>query len=251
MKPVIPTENRYHLIDVLRGAAIVSMIVYHFCYDYFVVCGVDPEFDRQTPIILWEQSICFLFIIVSGISLNFSRHPYRRGIIINLCGFAITAATVVFIPSQQIWFGVLNLIGCAMLIAAALRKLFDRIHPAAGMLLSMTAFALTYGVPMRYLGFFSIPFATLPNAMFSCKYLAFLGLPSDDFFSADFFPLIPWLFLFFFGVFLWRYIALRGRDGVFRFDVPALSFFGRHSLIIYLIHQPILYVFCALICGRF
>lgn len=251
MKPVKPTENRYCLIDVIRGAAIISMIVYHIFYDVFVVFGVDAEFYLLPPIILWERSICFTFIIVSGISLNFSRRPYRRGIIVNLCGFAVTAATVIFFPSQQVWFGVLNLIGCGMLIAAALRKLIDRIHPAAGMTLSMLAFALTFGVPGRYLGFFSIPFVSLPNALYFCKYLAFIGFPSDDFYSADYFPLIPWLFLFIFGCFLWRYITLRGHDGVFRFNIPAISLIGRHSLIIYLVHQPIIYALCALIFGHF
>ncbi|MBR1533979.1 MAG: DUF1624 domain-containing protein [Ruminococcus sp.] len=242
-------SNRYNLIDVIRALSIISMVVYHLCYDIFIVYERDPAFDQYPLVILWERSICFSFIIVSGISLNFSRHAYRRGIIVNLCGFAVTAVTLIFLPSQQIWFGVLNLIGCAMFITQALRKLFDRIHPAVGMTLSMAAFALTYNVPFRYLGFFSIPFADLPPALYSCPCLAFLGFPAEGFYSADYFPLIPWLFLFIFGYFLWRYISLRGRDGFFRFNIPVLSFIGRHSLVIYMAHQLILYGICLLIFG--
>lgn len=251
MKPTDSASNRYNLIDVIRALAIISMVAYHLCYDIFVVFGVDTGFDQQPLVILWERTICFSFIIVSGVALNFSRHPYRRGIIVNLCGIAVTVTTLLFQPSQQVWFGILNLIGCGMLITAALRKLFDRLHPAVGMTLSMAAFALTYGLPSRYIGFFSIPFTDLPPALYFSKYLAPLGLMSDDFFSADYFPLIPWLFLFIFGYFLWRYITLRGYVKLFYFNIPALSFIGRHSLIIYMAHQPIIYAICALIFGRF
>lgn len=242
-------SDRYNMIDVIRALSIISMVIYHLCYDIFIVYEIDPAFDQYPLVVLWERSICFSFIIVSGISLNFSRHPYRRGLIVNLCGLVITAITLIFLPSQQIWFGILNLIGCAMLITGALRKLFDHLHPAVGMTLSMLLFALTYNVPFGTLGFFSIPFAELPPALYSCPCLAFLSFPAEGFYSADYFPLIPWLFLFIFGYFLWRYIALRGRDGFFRFNIPVLSFIGRHSLIIYMAHQLVLYGICLLIFG--
>lgn len=251
MKTKKLSSDRYNFIDVIRAAAIISMIAYHLCYDIFIVFGVDPVFYRKPLVVLWENSISFTFIIVSGMSLHFSRHPYKRGIIVNLCGFAVTVVSVLLIPSEQIWFGVLNLIGCGMMITYALRDLFDKVPPAAGMAVSMTLFALTYGVPLRYIGFFSIPFTGLPESLYGFKYTAFLGFPSSGFFSADYFPLIPWLFLYFFGWFLWRLIEESGKDGLFRRDVPALSFVGRHSLLIYLIHQPVLYGVCAAVFGHF
>ena len=103
----------------------------------------------------------------------------------------------------------------------------------------------------RYIGVFSLRLIELPAFLYGSKYLSFIGFMSDGFFSADFFPLIPWLFLFLFGYYLWRWIRLRGWDPLFRFNIPALSFIGRHSLVIYLIHQPLLYVLCALIFGHF
>lgn len=244
-------SDRYNLIDVIRALAILSMIVYHLCYDIFVAYEIDAVWYTYPAVILWERSISFSFVIVSGIALNFSRHPYKRGVILNLLGFLITIVSVLIMPSQQIWFGVLNLLGCAMMITHALRSLFDRIPPLAGMASSVLLFAVTFNIPKGSVGFFSLPAFALPDGLYSCKYLAFLGFPSRDFFSADYFPLIPWLFLFIFGYFLWRFIKERGRDGVFRYDVPALSFIGRHSLIIYLIHQPLLYAVCALVFGHF
>jgi uncharacterized membrane protein len=163
----------------------------------------------------------------------------------------VTVISLLFIPSQQIWFGVLNLIGCAMIITRALQTIFARIPPLAGMTVSFLIFALTYGVPKHFLGFFSIRLLELPKALYGCKYLAFLGFPAKGFYSADYFPLLPWLFLFFFGYFLWRTVKACGRDGIFRTDIPALSFIGRHSLLIYLAHQPLLYLICAAIFGHF
>ena len=243
MKTKTISSARYNLIDVIRAVAIISMIAYHLCYDIFVVFEVDPSFDKYPLILLWERSICFTFIIISGVSLNFSRHPFKRGIIVNLCGFAVTAVTLLFMPSQQIWFGILNLIGCGMLLTAALRRWLDRLHPVLGMTLSLTLYALTAGVPYRYIGFFSLRLVELPAFLYGSKYLSFIGFMSDDFFYADFFPLIPWLFLFLFGnVQTLRNVVI---------NIPALSFIGRHSLVIYLVHQPLLYTLCALIFGHF
>lgn len=251
MKPKTISTDRYNLIDAIRAAAIISMIAYHLCYDIFVVYGVDPSFYRYPLVILWERSICCTFIIISGISLNFSHHGYRRGIIVNLCGLIVTAVTLIFMPSEQIWFGVLNLIGCAMLLTYALRKPLSRLNAAAGMTVSLALFAFTYGVPSQWLGFFSIRLIPLPDGLYFSKYLAFLGFPSKDFFSADYFPLIPWVFLFVFGYFLWRCIKERNWDGVFRYNIPALSLIGRHSLLIYMTHQVVLYALCAAVFGHF
>ncbi len=251
MKTKTLSSDRYNFIDVIRAAAIISMVVYHLCYDIFVVYELDAGFYRYPLVVIWERSICFTFIIVSGISLHFSRRAYRRGIIINLCGFAVTIISVCFIPSQQIWFGVLNLIGCAMMITHALRDLLDRPLPAVGMAASIALFALTYGIPDGYIGLFSLRLFDLPALLYGCKYLAFLGFPSKDFYSADYFPLLPWLFLYLFGYFLWRYVRARGWDGLFRRDLPALSFIGRHSLVIYMVHQPLLYLLCAAVFGHF
>ena len=251
MKTKTSTPDRYNLIDVIRAAAIISMIAYHLCYDIFIVFHADPSLEEQPLFCLWERSISFTFIIISGICVHFSRNVCKRGVIVLLCGFAVTAVTVLFVPTEQIWFGILNMIGCAMLITRALQRILDRLSPAVGMAVSLSLFALTYGIPFRYLGFFSIRFAEAPAFLYSCRYLAFLGFPSEGFFSADFFPLIPWMFLFIFGYCLWRYLVLRGRDRLFYRDVPMLSFIGRHSLIIYLLHQPVLYLICALISGRF
>lgn len=245
------TENnapvRYSLIDAVRAVALLNMIAFHLCYNIFVVFGLWPRFYLATPVVIWERFICCTFIIVSGMSLNFSRHGWRRGIIVNLCGFAVTAVTVLFMPDQAIWFGVLNFLGCAMLITFALRRELSRMRPAVGVIVFFILFMLCYGLPRGFIGLFGYPLYYLPETLYQYRWFAFLGFPPSDFISADYFPLLQWIFLYLFGYQLWRLIAARGYDRFFCRRVPVLDPIGRHSLLIYMAHQPVLYGLCCLI----
>ena len=239
--------QRYHLLDAIRAIALINMLAYHLCYDIFCVFGVWYDFYLSTPIIIWEHFICCTFIIISGMSMNFSRHGYRRGIIVNLCGFAVTVATVLITPGQAVWFGVLNFLGCAMMITFALRRELNRIRPIVGMTVFFVLFMLFYGIPKGYLGLFSYPLIQLPDALYQYRWLAFLGFPCEGFFSSDYFPLLQWIFLYFFGYQLWRFLAEKHFDRFFTGKIPVLDWIGRHSLLIYMVHQPVLYAVCYLI----
>ena len=240
-------KQRYSLLDAIRGLAVINMIAFHLLYDIFCVFGVWPGFPLSSPVVIWERFICCTFIIVSGIAINFSRHGYRRGIIVSLCGIVITVITLIFMPEESIFYGVLTFIGAAMLVTFALRNLLGKIKPIIGAVVFFVLFALSYGIPSRYIGFFSIPTITLPNTMYQYRWLAFFGFPDGGFCSSDYFPFIPWIFLFIFGFYLWRVFEQRGWDRFFTKKIPVLDFIGRHSLIIYMIHQPILYGICYII----
>ena len=236
--------KRYGVIDALRGLAVLSMVGFHLCYDILCVFGGSIEFFISLPGVLWARATCCTFIVVSGMSMNFTRRGYKRGLALNLLGLVVTAATVIFIPSQAIWFGVLNLLGCSMLIACALRNALDRVSPVAGMAVSLPLFAVLYGLPRGYLGLPGLSLIRLPDQLYRFRPLTVIGLPDKDFVSADYFPILPWIFLFLFGYFLWRSIARRGYDRFFDPKIPALGFIGRHSLLIYMLHQPVLYGIC-------
>ena len=240
-------SNRYQLIDAFRGFALVNMVIYHFCYDIFAAYGLDPEWFTYPWVIVWERFICVSFILSAGRSLHFSYQPIRRGLIINLCGLLITLVTALVMPEQAVWFGVLNLIGCAMLIAALLRKLLDKINPFFGAALSLMLFAVFYGVPERYIGFFNIKLLRVPDFFYQFKYAAFLGFPDEGFRSSDYFPIITWIFIFLLGYFLWGIVKRYKKEELFRRGFAPLNFLGRHALIIYLIPQPLLMGICFLI----
>ncbi len=232
---------RYYLIDSLRGFALINMLAFHLLYDIFVIFGHEGGWFFQPLAVVWERFICVSFIVISGISFNFSSSAYRRGIILNLFGFLISAVTLIAIPGQAVRFGILNLLGCSMLILQPLRSYIEKIPPLLGGVVSLAAFALTYGVPSRFIGFFGLRLASLPDLLYGCEWLSFLGFKSENFFSTDYFPLIPWTFLFAAGYFLWRFIENRNLTSVFRFKIPVLDVIGRYSLWIYLAHQPLFF----------
>ncbi len=244
-------RGRYSLIDALRGLALLNMLAFHFLYDVFVVYGGSFEWTQLPWVIVWERYICFSFILISGVSLNFSNHAIKRGLIVNACGLLITLVTAIAVPSQIIIFGILNLIGCAMLLDRPLKKLAEKLDPLLGASVSLALFAFFYGLPMRYVGFFGIPLIRLPDALYCFPPLAVIGLPDKGFFSTDYFPLVPWLFLFVCGFFIWRCIVKAGAEQFFGRRVPVLDFIGKYTLWIYMIHQPVLMGICFLIFGRF
>ena len=243
------TPRRYHTIDAIRAVAVISMVLYHLFYDIFCLFGGHPEYCRLTPIYLWERSICTTFIVISGISLNFSRHGYRRGLIVAGCAMVVTLVTYLMFPAEAIWFGVLHLLGFSMLLTTALKPLLNKLKPIVGMIVFFLLFMLCYGIPDRHIGLFSYPLIHLPAALYQYKWLSVVGFLSSDYYSMDYFPILPWVFLFLFGYFLWRFITEKELDKYFYKKIPVLDFIGRHSLLIYMLHQPILYGICYLIMG--
>lgn len=231
---------RYHLIDALRGFALVNMVAFHLMYDIFNIFSAETGWNSEPLTIIWERFICCSFIILSGVSFNFSHHPFKKGIILNACGFLITIVTVLFIPSQAVRFGILNFLGCAMMLSYPLKAYLENIKPAVGAVFSLLLFALLYGIPEGYVGFFGLELFKLPEFLYGIKALAFIGFPSIDFHSTDYFPIIPWIFLFLAGYFAWRVIKNRNADRFFRRKIPFFDFIGRHTLIIYILHQPII-----------
>lgn len=239
-KALLKENKRYYLLDSLRGISIISMIAFHLCYDLFMIYGINTNWYFYPVTAVWERSICVVFILVSGMCLNFSENGIKRGILLNLAGFAVTCVTVIAEPNQAVWFGVLNLIGCSMMIVFILSESLKRIKPLFGSLISLLLYTVLYDVPRGYIGFFGFDIVKLPNFLYSSKYLAFLGFPSSDFFSTDYFPLIPWIFLFTAGFYLWNFIAEKNLTKYFEFKIPVFDKIGKYSLWIYLAHQPII-----------
>lgn len=149
-------------------------------------------------------------------------------------GAVITWATMAFFPAGEIWFGILTLLGVCMLLIPAVKRL--PIAPAAGLGISLLLFILLRGINDGTAVFGLIP---LPGAWYRNYFTAFLGFPPADFSSADYFPLLPWFFLFLTGYFTGSLFQTLGWLSKLRGNVPPLSWLGRHSLLLYLLHQPV------------
>ena len=123
---------------------------------------------------------------------------------------------------------------------ALLEKALRKNPPAVGAVVSVALFGLTYHAQLGYLGF-GDGRVLLPRFLYQNLFTAYLGFYPEGFFSTDYFPLVPWLFLFWVGFFLYQLIGRERMEPLRRSICPALGWLGRHSLVVYLLHQPVLY----------
>ena len=231
----------YGLLDTVRGVCILSMVAYHGMYDLVDIFGLPSAWYTGLPGYIWQQSICWTFILLSGMCWQLSRRHVKRGLLLVGCGAAITLITWLVMPSQRILYGVLNLLGLSALLLIPLDKVFRKIPAWAGLGGALLLFALTKNVSRGSLGFEGLVLCRLPRWLYATDLLAVVGFPSPSFWSTDYFPLLPWFFLFCAGYFLWSLLDKSPRaKELLRPCLRPLSFLGRHSLVIYLIHQPAL-----------
>lgn len=146
--------QRYALIDGIRGLAIVNMILYHAIWDLVYLYGFDWQWYLGPVGTLWQQAICWTFILVSGFCLPLSSHPVQRGVEVFLAGLAVTMVTLAVMPAARIVFGVLTCIGAAMILCGLAQPLFARLaqHAAVAGSVCFLLFLVTKHVPDGYIG---------------------------------------------------------------------------------------------------
>ena len=235
--------TRVNWLDALRGIAIVLMIIYHTCWDLVFLFDHKIGWFENHPDLLLNRIICFSFILISGYSIGLSKQSIRRGLIVFLCGAAITVITLVFTPANPIWFGILTFIGSSMIIMSFLDKGLKKAPAIAGIILSLFLFILFYHVNKGVLSVMDFPVATLSKGLYKNYFTAFFGFPFKGFVSEDYFSILPWIFLYMTGYFAYQLTAdfAKKTAGPIR-KWGLLSLMGRYSLPIYLVHQIIIYV---------
>ena len=234
-------KRRAALLDELRGLMIINVVAFHLCYDLVYLFGVNMPWYHTIYAYYWQQWMAGSLIFFAGISCRYTRSNIRRGVQTLLWGMVLTAVSLVIMPEQPIFFGILHFMGIAMLLFALLRPVLDKLTPVVGMCVSYVIHLITRGVPRGYIGLYPLA-VKLPWALYQSKLLFPLGLPHAGFTAADYFPLLPWLFLFFAGA----YLGVPMREGrlpgwVYEPHLPFMGWLGRKTLIIYLLHQPIIF----------
>ena len=232
--------GRYALLDELRGLDLISMMLYHACWDLIYLFGMWMNWYTSWPGHLWQQSICWVFILLSGFCVPFGCHTLRRGAVVFGAGALVTAVTLLFMPEDRVIFGVLTLLGTAMLLTGLLEPLLKKVPPAVGFAAAAVLFAVTYHMPDGYLGLGGLHFL-LPSELYANYFTAFFGFLPWNFYSTDYFPLLPWLFLFWTGYFLHGLVGRERMEVLCSSVCPPLGWLGRHSLLLYLLHQPVIY----------
>ena len=225
-------SSRVGILDELRGFAIICMVVYHAMYDLKYLFGLDiPIFFDG-----WFDVIQCFFI---GMIMTF---------------------VMPFFTSGTVMFGILHFLGVSMMLFGLGQKLFDLLPSWVGIGVCVLLFILTMNVRLTYAngmispGYIGIPnlFAIkLPMEAYNVGVLFPLGLHNASFSSSDYFPMMPWFFLFLAGSYF-GIIAKAGRLPKFCYPthIKWLAAVGRYTIWIYVLHQPVLYGIFSLIFHR-
>jgi len=248
-------QNRLNRVDELRGFTLISMILYHFMWDLKNIAMFNMDWYTGPFGYVWQKSICITFIFISGFCFSFGKKRLKRSLLIFICGGIITAVTLLAMPDNRVVFGILTFIGSAGIITIFIDKLHTNLEEklnkrtlnltmAIGMLL---LFVICFNIYNEYI---YLPSAVmLPKYMYKGYVATFIGFPDPTFFSTDYFPIFPWIFLYLLGYYTQRIVKNQERIIEFlkkdRFKL--ISYIGRKTLIIYMVHQPILYLITMII----
>lgn len=236
-------KNRYQLLDTIRGIVLVSMIIYHATWNMVYIYGMDWAWYKSYGAYLWQQSICWTFILLSGFCFSLGRRHLKSGLTVFGSGVLVTVATLIAMPQNRVVFGVLTCIGSCILILSLIEKILLRIPALPGVVISFLLFLFTKNINSGYLGVADIRVVEIPGNWYRNYITAYLGLPFRGFYSTDYFSVFPWIFLFVTGFYLYHICSKQGffNRKFIEKGIRVFSFLGRHSLLIYLIHQPVIY----------
>lgn len=235
-------KQRIHLIDEIRGFAILCMVVYHAFYDLVAIFSVNIPIFYSSFIQTLVYIFVGIFVGISGTSSAFSRSNIIRGLKCFGIGMLMTVATYFFMPSQLIVFGILHMLGVSMMLYGLIQKPLKRIPPIALLIGCIILFILTYNVVNGYIGIGNIVLFELPRNLYELGFLFPFGFTRADFFSSDYFSLLPWFFCFVGGSALGRIIKENKMPNfMYKLHIRPLAFIGRNTLIIYILHQPVVY----------
>jgi uncharacterized membrane protein len=234
---------RYIELDLLRTLAIIMMLIYHLLYDLMAFYGWDiPLFSGGW--FVWARFVEFLFLGLVGISFAISydrtknwKKYVRRGLIIFSWGMLLTVITYLTISDMYIRFGILHLIGISILLLPFFYR-FKEFNIVVGAIIMIVGWMILE--PLRS----------------SSPLLLPLGIQPHNFQSMDYFPLFPWFGLILMGLGIGHFLYVRHLSWRSHFPnlqspiTNLLAWPGRHSLMIYLVHQPLFLAVLWILLGK-
>lgn len=234
-----PKSPRILLIDTLRGIALIAMATYHLTWDLEFFGYLDPGTATQGFFRIYARSIASSFLFLAGVSLVLAHGRgirwisfWKRFAIVAGAAAAISIATYIAFPHEWIYFGILHNIAVSSVIGVLFLRLPIAIAVIAPLLIVVAMIADASVMP----GFLHSP-------AFDTRWLSWIGFAELPPRSNDYVPLFPWLAALLAGVAIARIAIARGwnfklADVQHRDTLLAKA--GRHSLIVYLVHQPVL-----------
>lgn len=237
-------QSRLPFFDVLRGIALIAMTIYHFTWDLEFFGWILPGTITQPGWTIFARCIATSFLFLVGVSLFLAHGDgirwqgfWKRLLQIVAAAVVITVATYIAFPQAFIFFGILHAIAVFSFLALA----FVRLHWIFAAAAATAIFAV---------------WQTTTAEFFQTPFLSWVGLSPVPPISNDYVPVFPWLAATLAGVAATKILAqlsvLRrvGLTSLPEIAANPLTFIGRHSLVYYLLHQPVmlglLWVFTAI-----
>lgn len=234
--------QRIRILDAVRGFAVLLMVCYHLFFTFGSLFHF--PFFLKTFLLIEPYAppvISSLFIFACAYSCKLS--SWKRGAKIFLCGLLLSFITIFILPllgmaDEGIYFGILHFLGIAVLLSPLIFLLVKKIPNAVGVPLWI-ALAIGSRDLMNH-GFFGVkihdPFSSV-NLLFP------FGIYHGNFRSADYYPIFPYIFVFALACQIVQKIPTKNLPKfAYQKCCPPLEFLGRHAMIIYLLHQPGIYL---------
>jgi len=219
-------RDRIALLDALRGFSVVLMVIHHTLYNLVYVLDAPRWLFRNPAFTILHPMFAGLFILLSGISSRFSSGNIKRGLKVSALAVGITVVT--YLLNIPIWFGILHLLGFSMLFFGLTRKFWDMMPQKFAWIV--------------YIVLIVVSAWAVANIPLQSEHIWMFGWVRPEFFSYDYFPILPWVFVFLLGTWAGVYIDARALpERFYTIDPPVFPAIGRRSLLIYILHQPILY----------
>ena len=236
-------KQRITVIDYFRGIALIYMVVYHFLFDMAFIVPTEwgrTAYHANDDIIVFDTAS---FILLAGISCAFSRSNLKRGGRLLAIAMVFTIVTAFVFPGEAIYFGILHLMSTGMILYGAFDGFFKKVPAAVMIPVCAIVFTLTYTISKGFVGIKGLFEIDLPEELLANNQLYPFGVIKGGFMSVDYVPLLPWLFLFLGGAYIGGLIV-KYREKLPSFcyadPLPWLGFIGRHTLIVYILHQPVI-----------
>lgn len=234
--------RRVPVVDAVRGVMIVYVSLYHLLYD-LVLFGLVPAAVLYHPAVEVTHFISYsVFVAFSGVSSRFSRNNFRRGA--QMLGIACVISLVTWVLDHEAFvrFGILHFLGVAALLFWGMEKLWGLARAGKPALSHGFLRVWNFVFPVVMLAVYGLTHRFVYRRAFPAEGLAWLGFPGPAYHSTDYFPMVPFFFLYLFGTWLGRMITEGKLPAWFyRINIPGFDKLGRHTLWIYLAHQPVFY----------
>lgn len=231
-------KQRIILLDTLRGSLLILVILFHLLYDLNMIFGVELKIMEGKGIYVFRDCFVSLLIFLSGVCCNLSRSNIKRGFKTFGCALLISAVTGIVMPDEFVLFGILHFFGTAMILYGLFQKVLEKVNKLVGSIIMLLLFIAAFNI------YYADISSVLGSGVYTgiLKYALFIAGFDTECFSSDYYPLMPWIFMFFAGGFAGRGIKEKKLPDFFYVDLcRPITWIGRHTLWIYLIHQPVMY----------